>query len=119
MSNSNKEKTLFSRMVDGEIPCKRIYEDDVCIAIHDIQPQAPVHILLIPKEVIPKLGEMNVDKHESILGHLMTRVPYLTKKLNIHENFRVVINNGVDAGQTVFHLHIHILGGRPMKWPPG
>ena len=112
------DKTLFERINDREIPADIIYEDEVCFAIKDINPQAPIHILLIPIKPIKKLSECEeVDK--DILAHLFITVGKIAEKLGISDNFRVNINNGKEAGQEVFHLHIHILGGRKFSWPPG
>jgi len=111
-------KTLFQKIIDREIPSEIIYEDDICIAINDINPQAPIHILLIPKKPIPKLSDCT-DKDKDILGHLFLIIKKITYDLKINESFRVNINNGEDAGQEVFHLHIHILAGRKFSWPPG
>ena len=112
------DKTLFERINDREIPADIVYEDEVCFAIKDINPQAPIHILLIPIKPIKKLSECEeVDK--DILAHLFITVGKIAEKLGIPDNFRVNINNGKEAGQEVFHLHIHILGGRKFSWPPG
>jgi len=111
-------KTLFQKIIDREIPSEIIYEDVFCIAINDVDPQAPIHVLLIPKKPIPKLSDCtNEDK--DLLAHLMLTVKKVAVKLNIDDAFRVNINNGEDAGQEIFHLHIHILGGRKFNWPPG
>lgn len=111
-------KTLFEKIIGREIPAKIEYEDDQCIAIHDIDPQAPTHVLVIPKKVIPRLAEMEPDDEE-LLGHLLHTAGSVAKSLNLESGFRIVINNGKDGGETVPHLHVHILGGRPMAWPPG
>lgn len=113
-------KTLFEKIIDREIPAKIEYEDDLCIALHDIDPQAPTHLLIIPKTVIPRIAEADAVPPE-ILGHLLQVAARLSKEpsLNLSEGFRLVINNGSDGGETVPHLHIHILGGRPLNWPPG
>ena len=111
-------KTLFQKIIDREISAEIIYEDVLCIAINDVNPQAPIHVLLIPKKPISKLSDCtNQDK--DLLAHLMLTVNKVAVKLNIDDAFRVNINNGEDAGQEVFHLHIHILGGREFNWPPG
>ena len=113
-----KMKTLFEKIIDRDIPADFVYEDDLCIAINDINPQAPIHILLIPKKPIEKLSDCdNSDK--DLLAHLFLTVGKITKKLDINNTFRVNVNNGEGAGQEVFHLHIHILGGRKFNWPPG
>ncbi len=112
-------KTIFQKIIDREIPAKLAHEDDLCIAIHDISPQAPVHVLVIPKQLIPRVGEATVNE-QAVLGHLLLTAASLAKKLGIAESgFRVVINNGRDGGESVPHLHVHLLGGRPLAWPPG
>jgi len=112
------EKTIFQKIIDKDIPAKIHHEDEHCIAFDDVNPQAPVHVLLVSKKVIPKLSELK-NEDLTTMGHLMLKVPEIAKKLNIADNFRLVVNNGALAGQTVYHLHLHILGGRPMNWPPG
>lgn len=110
-------KTLFSKIIDREIPASIVYEDDVCVAFNDINAQAPVHILLVPRKEITKLS--TADRNDqSILGHMLTVAPAIAKEAGL-EDFRLVINNGESAGQSVFHLHMHILGGRTLQWPPG
>lgn len=109
--------TLFTKIINREIPADIVYEDDLCLAFRDINPQAPTHVLLIPKKPIPKLSEATPDDH-ALLGHLLIKVGTVAEQLGL-SGFRVVINNGEEAGQTVFHLHLHILGGRSMAWPPG
>ena len=111
-------KTLFEKIIAKEIPAKIEYEDSQCIVIHDIDPQAPVHILVIPKAVIPRIAESSAFEPE-ILGHLLQVAGKIAKQLNLEKGFRLVINNGEDGGETVPHLHIHLLGGRKLKWPPG
>ena len=111
-------KTLFEKIIARDIPAQIEYEDSQCIAIHDIDPQAPVHILVIPKVVIPRIAESSSFKPE-ILGHLLQVAGKIAKQLNLEKGFRLVINNGEDGGETVPHLHIHLLGGRKLKWPPG
>lgn len=111
-------KTIFEKIIDRELPANIIYEDEFCIAFHDNSPQAPVHVLLVTKKVIPKLADANASD-ASLLGHLMTKVSEITKTLKIEDNFRLIINNGPKACQTVFHLHLHIMGGRNFHWPPG
>tara|TARA_B100000609_G_scaffold173369_1_gene149492 strand:+ start:335 stop:661 length:327 start_codon:yes stop_codon:yes gene_type:complete len=95
-----------------------IYEDDISIVIKDINPQAPTHLLIIPKKVIPKLSDANQEDQE-ILGHLMLVATKIAKQLDLDDTFRMVINNGAKAGQSVFHLHLHLLSGRVLSWPPG
>ena len=112
------QKTLFEKIIDREIPAEIIYEDGLCIAINDINPQAPIHILLIPKKPIQKLSDCN-NNDKDLLAHLFLKICDITKDLNINDAFRININNGEQAGQEVFHLHIHILAGRKFDWPPG
>ena len=111
------ETTIFSKIIKGEIPCDKLYEDEYCIAFNDISPQAPIHFLVIPKKQIINLLSCE-DDDKNLLGHLLLvgKKILISKKI---ENWRTVINNGAESGQTVFHLHIHFLAGRPMKWPPG
>ena len=110
--------TIFEKIISGEIPAKKAYEDDLCIAIHDVAPQAPVHLLIIPKKVIPRVGDANLED-QSILGHLLLTAGKVAKQENLEQGFRIVINHGTNGGETVPHLHVHLLGGRQMKWPPG
>ncbi|MBC8302815.1 MAG: histidine triad nucleotide-binding protein [Pelagibacterales bacterium] len=109
--------TIFSKIINKEIPADIVYEDDLSIAFNDISPEAPTHILVVPKKAIPKLSEIN-EEDENLLGHLLIVAKKITDENNI-KDFRLVINNGSDAGQTVFHLHLHILAGRNFGWPPG
>ena len=111
-------KTLFEKIIDKEIPAEIIYEDDISIVIEDINPQAPTHLLIIPKKVIPKLSDASTEDQD-ILGHLMLVAGKIAKQLELDETFRLVINNGAKAGQSVFHLHLHLLSGRSLSWPPG
>lgn len=111
-------KTIFKRIIDKEIPAKILYEDDLCLAFPDINPQAPTHVLVIPKKEIPGVSAID-DEDESIVGHLLVVVRKLAEQLNLGGGYRVVINNGADAGQTVDHLHLHLIGGRDLGWPPG
>ncbi|MCD8482015.1 MAG: histidine triad nucleotide-binding protein [Verrucomicrobia bacterium] len=105
-------------MIAREIPAKIEFEDERCIAIHDIQPQAPVHLLIIPKKPIARLAQAEMAD-VSILGHLLITASQLAQSLSLDSGFRVVINNGPDGGETVPHLHVHLLAGRPLDWPPG
>tara|TARA_Y100000589_G_C27159333_1_gene632111 strand:- start:412 stop:753 length:342 start_codon:yes stop_codon:yes gene_type:complete len=110
-------KTIFGKIIDGEIPCDKLYEDELCLAFNDVAPQAPIHYLVIPKKPIESLLECeNIEK--DLLGHLLLvgKEIAIEKKL---KNWRTVINTGANSGQTVFHLHIHFLSGRTMLWPPG
>ena len=111
-------KTLFSKIIDREIPAKIVYEDDLCLAFHDVAPRAPTHILIVPKKPIAKLSD-TVAEDQALLGHLLLTASKIAQDEGHGESFRLVVNNGEGAGQTVFHLHIHILGGRPFSWPPG
>ena len=111
-------KTIFQRIIDREIPAKIEHEDDLCIVLHDIQPQAPVHLLIIPKKLIPRVGEATAAD-QATLGHLLLTAGALAKKLNLSEGFRLVINNGSYGGESVPHLHVHLLAKRPLAWPPG
>ena len=110
--------TIFEKIINGELKANIIYQDEKCIAIHDINPQAPIHILLIPKKVIPQLSKQS-QNDKALLGHLMSVAPQIAEQEGIGGKYRLVINDGEEAGQTVFHLHIHILGGRILNWPPG
>jgi histidine triad (HIT) family protein len=109
--------TIFSKIINKEIPADIVYEDDLSIAFNDISPEAPTHILVVPKKAIPKLSEIK-EEDENLLGHLLIVAKKITDDNNI-KDFRLVINNGSGAGQTVFHLHLHILAGRNFGWPPG
>ena len=111
-------KTIFQRIIDREIPAKIEHEDDLCIVLHDIQPQAPVHLLIIPKKLIPRVGEAT-PADQALLGHLLLTAGALAKKLNLGNGFRLVINHGPDGGESVPHLHVHLLAKRPLAWPPG
>ena len=111
--------TLFEKIVNREVPAQIIHEDDRCVAIRDINPQAPIHVLVIPKKVIPRLGEAT-EADETLLGHLLLTAAEVAKREGISENgYRVIVNQGWHAGESVPHLHVHLLGGRQMKWPPG
>lgn len=112
-------ETIFSRIVRKEIAAKIVYEDDVSMAFHDVNGQAPVHVLVIPKRQIDSLNEASVED-ANLLGHLQIVVQKVARLLNVHESgYRVVMNCGRDGGQSVGHIHYHLLGGRPLKWPPG
>jgi histidine triad (HIT) family protein len=110
--------TLFKKIIDGEISADIVHEDDNCLAFKDIAPQAPIHILIIPKKEIPMLSDA-AEEDQKLLGILLVTANKIAKKLRIEDNFRLVINNGAKAGQSVFHLHLHLLSGRPFSWPPG
>ncbi len=109
--------TIFSRILEGEIPCEEVYKDEFCLAFRDIQPQAPVHILIIPRKPLESLQAAK-EEDKALLGHLMLVAAKVAEQEGL-QDWRTVINNGEKAGQTVFHLHVHLLGGRTMKWPPG
>ena len=111
-------KTIFQRIIDREIPAKIEYEDERCIVIHDIQPQAPVHLLIIPKQLIARADDATAAD-EATLGHLIVTAGAMAKKLNLAKGYRLVINSGPDASESVPHLHIHLLARRQMTWPPG
>ena len=112
-------KTVFQKIIDREIPADIVYEDDVCIAFRDIDPQAPVHCLIVPKKLIPRLSKADAED-DVLLGHLLLTVAKVAKLTGVLETgFRTVINCGVDGGETVPHLHVHLLGGRSLQWPPG
>lgn len=110
--------TLFEKIIDREIPAEIEHEDDLCIVIRDIQPQAPVHVLVIPKKPIPRVSEA-ADADEALLGHLLLTARDVAKKLELEQGFRVVINNGPHGCESVPHLHVHLLGKRQLEWPPG
>jgi len=110
--------TIFEKIIAREIPAKIIWEDDDAIAFHDINPQAPVHVLIVPKRVIPRLGDAT-EKDREALGKLLLVAGDMAKKFNLSSGYRVVINSGPDAGESVPHLHVHLLGKRALAWPPG
>ena len=112
------EKTIFKRVIDGEIPADILYQDDRCLAFRDLHPQAPTHVLVIPKKEIPSLADLTPED-EPLVGHLLLVVRALAEQLGLAQGYRVIANCGPDGGQTVDHLHFHLLGGRPMQWPPG
>ena len=111
-------KTIFKKIIDREIPANIIYEDDECLAFRDVSPQAPAHVLVIPKKEIANLDAL-ADSDGELVAHMYSVIRKLAKQLGLKGGYRVVVNNGPDGGQTVDHLHFHLLGGRPMKWPPG
>ncbi len=110
--------TIFQRIIAREIPARIEYEDEHCIVLHDIQPQAPVHLLIVAKKLIPRVAEATADD-EPVLGRMLAVAAIVAKKLNLSEGFRLVINNGPQGCESVPHLHIHLLGKRQMTWPPG
>ena len=112
-------ETIFSKIVRGEIPAKIIHDDEHCLAFHDVSPQAPVHVLVIPKRPIESLEQIDASD-AALLGHIWTTIPAIARQLGLNEKgYRVVVNCGRDGGQSVDHLHFHILGGRQLRWPPG
>lgn len=112
-------KTLFEKIVAREIPAQIVYEDDLVLAFRDIAPQAPIHVLIIPKRPIPRIAEATAADHQ-VLGHLLLKAGEVAEKLGLKQTgYRLVINNGPDGGEAVPHLHCHILGGRKLNWPPG
>ncbi len=111
-------KTIFQKIIDREIPAKIEHEDDLCVVLHDIQPQSPVHLLIVPKKLIPRVGALT-QADAAIAGHLLLVAATIAKKLNLSDGFRIVINNGPHACESVPHLHVHLLAGRQMTWPPG
>ena len=112
------EPTLFQRILSGDIPAEIIYQDDQAFAINDINPQAPVHFLVIPVKPLTRVGEASPEDKE-LLGHLLLVAARTAKELELAEGYRVVVNNGPHGGESVPHLHVHVLGGRQMTWPPG
>jgi histidine triad (HIT) family protein len=111
-------KTLFEKIIDREIPASFVHEDDLCVAIKDVNPQAPMHLLVIPRKPMPRLCDA-VPEDQALLGHLLMVCNKVAIDAGYGEAYRVVVNNGAGSGQTVFHLHLHVVGGRPLKWPPG
>lgn len=112
------QDTIFGKILRKEIPADIVYEDDLCLAFKDINPQAPIHILIIPRKPIARLSDSG-SEDQDLLGHMILKANEIATTAGIGDAFRLVVNNGANAGQSVFHLHIHILGGRPMMWPPG
>jgi histidine triad (HIT) family protein len=112
------EPTIFKRIIDGEIPAEIVYEDDLCLAFTDINPQAPTHLLVIPRKEIRSLDALD-DEDQALVGHLHLVVRNLARERGLENGYRVVVNCGADGGQTVDHLHFHLLGGRAFQWPPG
>ena len=112
------DKTIFQKIIDGEIPADIVYEDEQCLAFHDIAPQAPIHLLVIPRKPIRSVASLE-DSDMELIGHLWKVIRNLASQLDLDGGYRVVVNCGPDGGQEVDHLHYHLLGGRPMQWPPG
>jgi histidine triad (HIT) family protein len=111
-------KTIFERICAKEIPANLVYEDEHVVAFRDLNPQAPVHVLVVPRKPIPRLAEA-APADQALLGHLLLKVAAVATKLGLAKGYRVVINNGPDGGESVPHLHVHLLGGRALGWPPG
>ncbi|HOA52143.1 MAG TPA: histidine triad nucleotide-binding protein [Thermogutta sp.] len=111
-------KTVFKKIIDREIPAEIVYEDQECLAFKDINPQAPIHVIVIPKKEIPNLEELR-EEDEALIGHLFIAMQRIAQQMGISTGYRVVLNNGPDAGQEVMHMHFHLLAGRKFDWPPG
>lgn len=111
-------ETIFDKIINKEIPADIVFEDEHCLAFKDVNPQAPIHILIIPKIRIAKVADAT-GSDKNVLGHLLVKAGEIAEDLGVKEAFRLVINNGDQAGQTVFHLHVHLMAGRPFRWPPG
>ena len=109
---------VFCKIIDGSIPSTAVYQDEQCYAFSDLRPQAPVHVLVVPREHIVSLTECEAP-HRALIGHLLWVASEIARTRNLDRGYRMVINTGEDGGQTVDHLHVHLLGGRPMSWPPG
>lgn len=110
--------TIFGKIIRGEVPAKIVHDDDQCLAFHDVAPQAPVHVLVIPKKPLPSLADTTAADAD-LLGHLVVVATQLARTLGLADGYRLVVNCGRDGGQSVDHLHVHLLGGRPLGWPPG
>ena len=111
------DDTIFAKILSGDIPCDEVYSDERCLAFRDVAPQAPVHVLVIPRKPIESLRSAS-EQDEALLGHLLLVAAQVAKQEGL-EDWRTVINSGAGAGQTVFHLHVHVIGGRALDWPPG
>lgn len=114
---SDTPKTLFEKIIAREIPATVVFEDEHCVAFRDINPCAPMHLLLVPRKPLVKLSDATVED-AALLGHLMLAASQVAATQGFGDNYRLVVNNGAGAGQSVFHLHLHIIGGRPLRWPP-
>jgi histidine triad (HIT) family protein len=112
------EKSIFERIIDREISARIVYEDELCIAFHDLEPQAPLHVLICPKRRINMVSDASAED-SVVLGHLLLTAPIIATNEGYADEFRLTINNGAAVGQTVFHLHIHLMAGRTFAWPPG
>ena len=112
------EDTIFGKIARGEMDANIVYEDDMCLAFRDLYPAAPMHILVIPRKPIPRLCDAR-EEDKALLGHLMLAANKVAEQQGLGDKFRLVVNNGADAGQSVFHLHLQVIGGRSLSWPPG
>lgn len=112
------EKTIFAKIIDGDIPSEFIFEDDQCVVFRDISPSAPKHLLVLPRKPIARISEAE-DEDEQLLGHLLVVARRVAKQEGLMNGYRIVINDGKEGQQTVLHLHIHVIGGRQLSWPPG
>jgi histidine triad (HIT) family protein len=112
------DSCTFCRIADGRSGAKLVYEDELAVAFRDINPQGPVHVLVIPRQHLRSLADAGPD-HEALLGHLLLVASRVAREADLQEGYRTVINTGAEGGQTVLHLHLHVIGGRPMHWPPG
>uniref|UniRef100_A0A4D5R990 Protein kinase C inhibitor n=1 Tax=Scolopendra viridis TaxID=118503 RepID=A0A4D5R990_SCOVI len=117
-SPSGGGETIFGKILRGEVPANFVYKDDQCVAFHDVSPQGPTHFLVIPKKQIPRLSNAT-DEDEQLLGHLLLVAKKIAKDQKLDRGYRVVINDGPQGCQSVYHLHVHVIGGRQMGWPPG
>ncbi|MFM8380351.1 MAG: histidine triad nucleotide-binding protein [Planctomycetia bacterium] len=111
-------ETVFSKIIERKIPARIVHEDDLCLAFHDVAPQAPTHVLVIPKKPIPSLADLE-PADEALVGHLVLVATQVAATLGLGGGYRLVVNCGRDGGQSVDHLHVHLLGGRSLGWPPG
>jgi histidine triad (HIT) family protein len=111
-------KTIFSRIIDGEIPARIVHADEHVVAFHDVNPVAPVHVLVVPRKVIAKIEDMEAED-AGLVGHMVWTATRIAKQLGLEDGYRLVLNDGAQGGQTVFHVHLHLLGGRDLTWPPG
>lgn len=119
--NDEAPLTIFDKIIAGDIPCKKVFEDDMVLAFHDVNPVAPIHILVIPKvrRGLTQISNASTHEHQVTLGHLMMVASQIGKQYCQNNGFRIVINDGEHGGQSVYHLHVHVIGGRQMQWPPG
>ena len=112
------EPTLFEKIIQRDIPADIVYEDEVCVAFRDVNPQAPTHVLIVPRRPLDRVANATPED-QAMLGHLLLAAGKVAEQLGCREAFRLVVNNGAEVGQTVFHLHVHLLAGRAFSWPPG